>query len=97
MVIDHLINSYACREGLERAVKIYTDRIGKKAALLVEAYCGLAHLCLKMGDWASGKDHLGKAEDLLNEGRKEEEIMVRSIILVYMFVRSLFSSGLLSV
>ena len=50
----------------------------KNAMALVEANCGLAHLCIKMGDWAEGKAYLNKAEDLL-EGKEDITVLMPQV------------------
>ncbi len=73
----HNFPPHSRRENLEKAIKIYTNQVGAESAvrlILGEANCGLAHLCLKMGEWAKGKEYLQEAEQLLE--MKEEEITV---------------------
>ena len=60
------------RENLEKAVKVY-KQICEDSAMrltLVEANCGLAHLCIKMGEWKEAKEYLKEAEDLIGKEKK---------------------------
>ncbi len=72
------INLY--RENLSKAIRIYTKLVeeGSGSQILAEAYCGLSHLSLNMGEWSKGEEYLHEAECLI-DAVKEDEIMVSII------------------
>lgn len=73
---------YSCRENLKKAIRIYTKQVeeGSGSQILAEAYCGLSHLSLKMGEWSKGEKYLHEAERLI-DAKKEDEIAVSLLLL----------------
>ena len=76
-------------------MKVY-KQVGEKSVrlLLVEANCGLAHLCLKMGEWAEGKKYLCEAEGLIG---KEKKITVCHLGVLFPYMLYFSFIGLLSI